>query len=518
MAGKVRPFALEMKEGVHVRSITELKDNFDIEKVVGYFLDGKLKKWLDARYYEEELAAIEQLNEDDPLLSRKLCELFDVKCVEESVNTEEIAERNARISRLKQYTDDEEIIKNVDSVAFNQEELAELYDKGVEKIYLCEGEFKIPKSKEALEYIEVGTVKIINKKRKTDVPDTFTYEVKKRYIFDKKIEKIQHLDNGELYNIEVNSIIKKNLNNGNEEVITTDEEDVTQLLVNGDNLLYVVNDRNVYYRKNGTCSMISKNNLKNGDNKLCYVDDTKAIWFTDNTYYLSDYSGDELVIISSRSHNNSLIELVTIDSSYAWFLTVKNNKLLKVNLSERKSEVKIVSGASVRFLRRESDFKTELIQTNVWYAKKRDDYIYTYVVESSSKDKFYRISMSESVPEYIADGSASYASDSFEAYVRDFEVYNQEIIYIASKFFDKCRLCVLNLENRTTRRLDENLPSLGSLNYELYVTDEWIYYGATNFVGEYEIKFKIKHNGKDKQKVTDNVIFKTKSIYERTLI
>ena len=36
-------FPLEMRNGVQVRNITELRENFDAEKVVGYFLEGKLK-------------------------------------------------------------------------------------------------------------------------------------------------------------------------------------------------------------------------------------------------------------------------------------------------------------------------------------------------------------------------------------------------------------------------------------------------------------------------------------------
>ena len=123
--------------------------NFDIEKVVGYFLDGKLKKWLDARWYEDESEAISKLDEKDLLLTEHLCEIFDVEYADKKINTDEIAARNARISRLKQYTDNEEIINSVDIVAFDQEELAELYEKGIEKIYLCEGEFRIPNSKKA---------------------------------------------------------------------------------------------------------------------------------------------------------------------------------------------------------------------------------------------------------------------------------------------------------------------------------------------------------------------------------
>lgn len=48
-------FPLKMKNDIEVRDLEGLKENFDIKKVVGYFLDGKLLKWLEARYYEEEL-------------------------------------------------------------------------------------------------------------------------------------------------------------------------------------------------------------------------------------------------------------------------------------------------------------------------------------------------------------------------------------------------------------------------------------------------------------------------------
>lgn len=149
-------FPLEMKDGVQVRNIAELKENFDVEKVVGYFLDGKLKKWLDARWYEDESEAISNLNQSDPLLARHLCEIFGVAYVENKINIEEIDAKNARISKLKQFTDDLEILTNIDCVAFNQEELAELYEQGKETIYLCEGKFKIPQSKMKLKYKIIG--------------------------------------------------------------------------------------------------------------------------------------------------------------------------------------------------------------------------------------------------------------------------------------------------------------------------------------------------------------------------
>lgn len=167
-------FPLEMKNGIKVRTMKDLVDNFDTEKVVGYFLDGKLKKWLDARWYEDEAEKIAELDKNDPKLAKHLCEIFGVEYEEEEIDPEEIARRNERIAKLKQYTDDEEIIKNIDSVAFNQEELADLYDRDVKKIYLCKGDFRIPKSKSNLEYVVIAKANVEGafKNKATEKTDT----------------------------------------------------------------------------------------------------------------------------------------------------------------------------------------------------------------------------------------------------------------------------------------------------------------------------------------------------------
>lgn len=170
-------FPLEMKDGVQVRNITDLKENFDVEKVVGYFLNGKLMTWLEARYYEEEAEAVSQLEENDSNLANKLCEIFGVEyeCAEE-IDTEELVRRNQRIAKLKQFTDNDEIIANIDLVAFDQEELADLYDKGIKKLYLCEGEFFIPKSKQDLEYILIGEPNVVGLVKQEDsIPHKETY-------------------------------------------------------------------------------------------------------------------------------------------------------------------------------------------------------------------------------------------------------------------------------------------------------------------------------------------------------
>ena len=164
-------FPLEMANGVQVRTIEELKENFDLNKVVGYFLDGKLQTWLTDRYYDEEAEQIAELRSDDSELAKKISKIFEIEYVEaEEVDVDKIASDNERIAKIKQFTDDEAIIKNYDKVAFTQEELADLYDAGIQTIYLCEGEFKIPKAKLELNYIVFGGAKTNLPEKKQEEP------------------------------------------------------------------------------------------------------------------------------------------------------------------------------------------------------------------------------------------------------------------------------------------------------------------------------------------------------------
>lgn len=156
MARKIK-FAMKMRDDVEVRTLSELKENFDLERVMTYYLDGKLDTWLADRYYDELYDNIQELDRDAPDLGRRLCELFGVDYEDDALNIEEIEERNRKIGMLKEITDDEEVIENVDSVAFSQEELADLLDEGRNRIYLCGSDFKIPVKKKNITYIGVNT-------------------------------------------------------------------------------------------------------------------------------------------------------------------------------------------------------------------------------------------------------------------------------------------------------------------------------------------------------------------------
>lgn len=165
MAKKIK-FPLVMKDDAETRTLEEFKENFDIEKAVGYFLDGKLLAWLEARYYDTEADAVRALDKNDAELRKKLCGIFGTEYNEEetaALDVEEAEERSRKLSKLRQYTSDQAILDKVDSVAFDQEDLADLLDNDVHDIYLCNNSFVIPLRVEDKKYIGIGKAEAVIK-------------------------------------------------------------------------------------------------------------------------------------------------------------------------------------------------------------------------------------------------------------------------------------------------------------------------------------------------------------------
>ena len=63
MARKIR-FPLVMSNGAEVRTIEELRENFDIKSILGYYYEGNLLTWLKDRYYDVEADKITKLNSE----------------------------------------------------------------------------------------------------------------------------------------------------------------------------------------------------------------------------------------------------------------------------------------------------------------------------------------------------------------------------------------------------------------------------------------------------------------------
>ena len=156
MARKIK-FALEMADGAKVRgNIDELREHFDIESAVRYFLSGKLIEWLDDRYYESEAEALEQIDKDSPDFHQKLCEALGVEYkTDDDLDVAALERLNEKKAILRQMTDDEEILRNADKTALTQEDLADLLDMGEDTIYLCGKKFNIPARVKNKKYIGI---------------------------------------------------------------------------------------------------------------------------------------------------------------------------------------------------------------------------------------------------------------------------------------------------------------------------------------------------------------------------
>lgn len=162
MAKKIK-FALEMN-GVKIRTMEELQENFDLDAAVQYLLDGKLLTWLGDRFYEDEAEKIAELDKNAPNMKQQLCEILGVECEDDSeMDVDELERLNEKKRILKTMTDDEDIIANADKTALDQEDLSNLLNAGADTIYLCGDNFTVPvrfKNKRYVGILGVPRVKI----------------------------------------------------------------------------------------------------------------------------------------------------------------------------------------------------------------------------------------------------------------------------------------------------------------------------------------------------------------------
>ena len=157
MRVKKERFVLKMKDNVEVRNLDEFREHFELGHLHDYAGDGTLLKWLELWRYADEADEVRALNKSDADYQNKLCAIF-------GIDTEEMKWRKERLERLKKFTKDEGILKNVDNVAFDTEELYDLLDEGLMDIYICNNEFRFPSGvlrEKNRHYHGIGDVKVI---------------------------------------------------------------------------------------------------------------------------------------------------------------------------------------------------------------------------------------------------------------------------------------------------------------------------------------------------------------------
>lgn len=169
MAKKSR-FALIMRDGVEVRDMEALQENFSLDQVLLYLSDGKLVTWLRDRYLDDTADAVLALDREAADFHRRLCNIFEVEYMgNQEGDMEKEKERERKTILLKEYMAEERFYHVVDQVAFDQEDLYDLLDEGETTIYLCGDRFFIPLGKREIRYIGVNfPVAVISSKKEVD--------------------------------------------------------------------------------------------------------------------------------------------------------------------------------------------------------------------------------------------------------------------------------------------------------------------------------------------------------------
>lgn len=159
-----------MEDGIEVRSMEELRNNFSLARVLEYVQNEKLVIWLRDRYENNIADAISELDKMDSELPRKVSAIFDVPYNEKSEDDlKQAMERAERIRRLKEFTDEKKFANEIDKVAFDQDELYDLLDEEANEIYLCGDRFAIPLSVQNVSYKGINNpVVVIDSKTEVD--------------------------------------------------------------------------------------------------------------------------------------------------------------------------------------------------------------------------------------------------------------------------------------------------------------------------------------------------------------
>lgn len=162
-------FPLKMSDGTPVRTIEELREHFDLKAVLGYYSNGRLVKWLEDRYYDEEAEKVKALDPSLDDFGKNLCSILGVDYLgneDDGLDLAEITKKRERLELLKKYTADDGVLMSADRVAFTQEKMEDLLnhpdlleqdDEGNKIIYLFGERFTIPRNIGGITYRGVNS-------------------------------------------------------------------------------------------------------------------------------------------------------------------------------------------------------------------------------------------------------------------------------------------------------------------------------------------------------------------------
>ncbi len=149
--------------GEIIRSLKELRNYFNAEELMKYHMNGNLIPWLNQHYYENEAILVDSIDTNQAGWFPKLCNALGLNYESTSNMTEEEKQHLEEKKRIvSECTSDASVLSELWRVAMNQEELAELLNRGEKKIYLCNESFSIPIKVSGIEYFCLGNAIIEN--------------------------------------------------------------------------------------------------------------------------------------------------------------------------------------------------------------------------------------------------------------------------------------------------------------------------------------------------------------------
>ena len=146
MAKQIK-FPLGMKNGAEVRSIEELRENFDMESLMKHFLSGKLKRWLESYYYDDILEKIQDLTGEEENFTEILAEALGITVSTDSFNSKDIIRQISLKEELKRFVSETEF-EEMEYIAESQQDLEQFIDSGHKKNFFVWREIYAAKAHE----------------------------------------------------------------------------------------------------------------------------------------------------------------------------------------------------------------------------------------------------------------------------------------------------------------------------------------------------------------------------------
>lgn len=117
-------------DGNPVRTIEDLQNNFSVEDILNYFNNGLLHNWLKVRGYDKELAAVNNISDEDSIqIIRKLIKIFNIDIEENKIEES--------IYMLKYLNDRKEAFSQYEKNKFKVGKIIDNYHAEYEQLVNC---------------------------------------------------------------------------------------------------------------------------------------------------------------------------------------------------------------------------------------------------------------------------------------------------------------------------------------------------------------------------------------------